>query len=325
MYYPTPDNSQINPPHVTAREMLDHLNLTYKDTFTTGERVILTSYLSLTLLVGLPGNMFVVYVCTKHSTLRLDPVSELFVMQISLSAIMKALTTNVAMLTTHFAQGWVFGDLACEITAFCMSMAATANIIFIMSITCHRFVICTLYPRFRGIRPPLAKTLCLVEWVVSVVAGVLYILANHQLEFEAAAALCIHTHDRLFVELSVVICVVVMVVMIICLNIASLVCSAIRKGTNTSTGNKTVLGLSVCLIVSYVWVPYFMEMVLSDNNLIEMPGGQFVQKLVTHLSVFSVIGNPIVYTLANPKFKLKMKREVRKITQKTSRICNNNS
>ena len=96
-------------------EISDILPLT---SLTPTTHVILIIYNVFVVLVGILGNLVVLYSSLQHQAIKLDPVSLMFVHTLAVSDILLTLTMFLPMLVTLLWRRWVLGPGLCYLVAF---------------------------------------------------------------------------------------------------------------------------------------------------------------------------------------------------------------
>ena len=96
---------------------------------------LLTLYLGLVVLMGLLGNLVVLYCSLVHGDLRLDSASLIFVHSMSVSDIFCVFLFFLPMFTTGLFRKWVLGDLLCWVTGFFKSACVANELLTVVSMS----------------------------------------------------------------------------------------------------------------------------------------------------------------------------------------------
>ena len=96
---------------------------------------LLTLYLGLVVLMGLLGNLVVLYCSLVHGDLRLDSASLIFVHSMSVSDIFCVFLFFLPMFATVLFRKWVLGDLLCWVTGFFKSACVANELLTVLSMS----------------------------------------------------------------------------------------------------------------------------------------------------------------------------------------------
>jgi hypothetical protein len=113
-------------------EISDILPLT---SLTPVTHILLTIYNTAVVLVGILGNLVVLYSSLRHQAIKLDPVSLMFVHTLAVSDILITLLTFLPMLATLIGRRWVLGSELCYLVAFLSSPPLVNEVLTILSIS----------------------------------------------------------------------------------------------------------------------------------------------------------------------------------------------
>ena len=107
--------------------------------------IILILYNVVVVLVGILGNITVLYSSLLFSAIKLDPVSLMFVHTLAVSDILVSIFVFLPMLVTLIWRRWVLGPGVCYLVAFLMSPPIVNEVLTILSIsgnyTCTTLVV----------------------------------------------------------------------------------------------------------------------------------------------------------------------------------------
>ena len=97
--------------------------------------VMLGVYNVFVVLVGVLGNLVVLYSSLRYQAIKLDPVSLMFVHTLAVSDIILTLTMFLPMLVTLLWRRWVLGPGLCYLVAFLSSPPLVNEVLTILSIS----------------------------------------------------------------------------------------------------------------------------------------------------------------------------------------------
>jgi hypothetical protein len=102
---------------------------------TNTSHIILCVYIFLILLVGLLGNLYVLYSSLKHGALHLDAASLVLVHALAVSDITANLLIVLPMFITLVAKRWVLGSGICGLAGFFFTAPLQSNTMIILTAT----------------------------------------------------------------------------------------------------------------------------------------------------------------------------------------------
>ena len=269
----------------------------------TPQLVTLATYNSLATLLGLTGNIIILYSSLRYNAIQLDQISMLFIQNLAVADIFY-IFCNVLPCTITLLKGkYVLGDVYCFISAHLSFCPACLNTLTILTLTAHKLrTVCD--PLHFSVTTRTAKIVILAIWFIATIPMDVSIGFKSKAVFIQNSAKCFSTIYGPGGTSSTVFRVVIgSLIFVPLLGITifnTILCviayrsstrdsaNAARSGTKALT---TVCMLSGVFIIS--WTPYIIYVMWKSEEM----GLIGIQAI----SLDSFV-NPILYTFTNKRF-----------------------
>ena len=257
----------------------------------------------LILMIGLSGNLTVIYGSLRHSALKLDQVLLIFIHNLAVADIINLVVYVFPVLVTFSARQWVLGDAWCYIEAHGTILPGLANTIFVLAITLHRLLLFS-FPT-RTVAPRTAAFIAGAVWTMSAVVHAGF-LAHFgvKVEFLPHIGICVASNVIYNASVPMIIAVFMTILLpLLFITIANaMICViAYRRSTRKRECMKGIMLtflLSGLFIVS--WIPFI------TRSFVALVSPILVRKLdfyAYNCIVINTVANPILYSLTNQRFR----------------------
>ncbi|KAI7812492.1 G-protein coupled receptor 54-like isoform X2 [Triplophysa rosa] len=135
-------------------------------------------FFALIMLVGLVGNLLVIYVVFKNQQMK--TVTNLYIVNLATTDILFLVCCVPFTATLYPLPSWIFGDFMCRLVNYLQQVTAQATCITLSAMSVDRFYV-TVYP-LRSLHhrtPQMALTVCTTVWICSLLLSVPIALYQH--------------------------------------------------------------------------------------------------------------------------------------------------
>ena len=267
-------------------------------------------WVHISIILGITGNIFVLFATTRHKAIKLDEVSIWTIQQLSVADLANCILVLVPIATVLYSDDtWVLGDTFCGVFAIYVYSFTVANIFLINVFSLNKLVRCLL--PLRTLAPSrkqklavtmvtlIASLLCPMWFLYGLYIGNFMEITFFKSQCTCSALFTTQVRDwqkgvPTFLSLSLtgIPCVVLVITN------TFLVVYAMRKSTNTVNRlNHLIVVLVTCTFLFSI-LPSFV-MVLQTNNWSE----NVAVRIAYFLTFINSWSNPVVYLVTNPSFR----------------------
>ncbi|KAG7275069.1 hypothetical protein CRUP_004835 [Coryphaenoides rupestris] len=144
-------------------------------------QVVSASFLSLSFLLGAPGNLLVIWIIWRH----VKPRSHTILLILHLAAADLLVLITLPLWIHSLLHSWVFGQAVCKAITYVVTVSMYSSIFLITLMSVERFV-AVRYPF--AIRSSRTKTILdaslMAAWVLALALGIPVILTQHVAELD---------------------------------------------------------------------------------------------------------------------------------------------
>ena len=257
-------------------------------------RVVLIIINILIVLLGVCGNVSILYLSKKYDALEMDKISVIFLENLAVADILMALMEFLPMLITLIADRWVLGKVLCSFIAYFKTLPTIAKIFLITAVTCHRLHILIKPLRAETLRSRTGHIPALVIWGICFLGGEAMIQYDAKL-FPEAFTCTIQFDNETGLLYGLLVLVSILMLVIVLGNIWLLYSVAKSQG---NVGQRpaviTTMLISGCFVLS--WLPTIVLFVLE----VQYWWFFILQRFTTALNVLI---NPFIYYLSKEYFR----------------------
>ena len=283
---------------------------------TTVQTVSLAIFCFLVVILGLMGNITVLYASLRHNALKLDKVSLIFIHNLAVADIWQTVIMALPTFATYSTRSWVLGRVWCFVHAHLPFAPGAANCLLVLVITLHRVVLFTVPNRAISTR---TATICSVLiWSVAVVVpATTFVINRAKSNFYSDLGVCVSSvvlEKPILFIVNVVLLTLLPLVLITLTNFA--ICFiAINHSTRRDEVRSSIT--LTCLLSGFFivsWLPYVVRTIYaySVNSLVP----QELELLAYNCVSINSFVNPILYSFTNPTFRKYMLGVVSNIGQR---------
>ncbi|KAL5255567.1 hypothetical protein ACHWQZ_G010964 [Mnemiopsis leidyi] len=277
-------------------------------------KLFLGTYNFLVIIIGLFGNLCVLYCSVRHGAISMDDTTLAFIENLALADILISLLYYLPMLVTLVFDRWVFGSTLCWFVGFFSShIPFLAEILVIMSIACYRVWVLKKPPDQRKlVTVTHVKVLISVIWFVVTIPVLYWAIAGAYATYSPMIYICTSSNHiptagtTLYNSTKVFTVVFVAVPMVIVfftsVKIMHTICvHTLSVGVSLMPHIRSIITVNlICWAFLVSYVPIFVMIVLkSTGQYVPLWFGLFQ----TYAKSVHVIINPFIYVATNSRFR----------------------
>ncbi|AAR07369.1 7L [Yaba monkey tumor virus] len=261
-------------------------------------------------ILGLSGNMLVIYVLT--SCRKLKTVTDIFLINLAISDLLFVMSFPFQI---HYQlDQWIFGNFTCKIVSGFYYVGFYSGMFFVTVMSVHRYIsiVHVAYSlKIKNIKTGYVVSLSV--WILAIILTTPLIVV-YQVEKHHDTLICYALYDnkafvwKLFInfEINVIGMLIPLVILLYCY-IKILI--RLKKYNNKSKLRAIKLVLIIVLLNILFWIPFNVVLFLTSMQSLGFLNGCEIFKKITYaLYVTGIISsshcciNPIIYSLAGEKF-----------------------
>uniref|UniRef100_A0A8C1PYH6 G-protein coupled receptors family 1 profile domain-containing protein n=1 Tax=Cyprinus carpio TaxID=7962 RepID=A0A8C1PYH6_CYPCA len=288
----------------------------YYDILENPMRVISLVFYYLTLILGVPGNAFVVYVAGLKMKRTVNTV---WFLNLSIADLFCCLSTLYYVIESKFDDYWPYGSTTCKIFHFVMLMNMFASVFTLNLISLDRFtqVITPVWAQnHRSLF--IARLSCAGAWILALILSLPFMISR-TIDTENNKTYCLHyqhdsNHFEMYNRLSVIRFVFGFLIPLICITTCYGFIARKLGRSHFHSGRAFRIMLAVIVAFFLCWLPYHIV------DLIIMYGGETsfsvalaLDPLAVSLAYFNSCLNPILYVFMGQDFKRNIKLSLRRV------------
>ncbi|XP_026234384.1 leukotriene B4 receptor 1-like [Anabas testudineus] len=277
------------------------------DDFDTGTLVACV-ILGLSFLVGVPGNLLVIWTILKHVKQR----SHTIVLILHLAAADLLVVVTLPLWIYSLARSWVFGEASCKAMVYTVSVCMFSSIFFITLMSVARFL--SIYYPFKMMHWKTKSAMNIspaVLWLLALLLGVPSAVTQTLNDIDGTEQ-CFSKEFSSVIQAILFLCleilggfVIPLIILIICY---CLVAAKLQKMTFNSKQKSMFLVHTVVIVFSLCWLPYHIINIIdfvcvlgsgTDHNCVP----QSIVFSSGALVFISSSVNPVLYCFFASNFK----------------------
>ncbi|XP_059401165.1 C3a anaphylatoxin chemotactic receptor-like [Carassius carassius] len=282
-------------------------------------RVISLVFFYLTLILGVPGNAFVVYVAGLKMKRTVNTVGFL---NLAIADFFCCLSTLYYVIESDFVDYWPYGSTTCKIFHFVMLITMFASVFTLNLISLDRFTL-VITPVWAQNHRSLfmARLSCAGAWILALIISLPFMMSR-EIYTENNETYCVHyqvdeEHSERYRRLSVIRFVFGFLVPLMCITTCYGFIARKLGRRHFHSGRAFRVMLAVIVTFFLCWLPYHIV------DLIIMYGDQSsyfvalaVDPLAVSLAYFNSCLNPILYVFMGQDFKSTVKLSLRRVFER---------
>ena len=275
-------------------------------TLTTSQIVPLWIYCFLILVLGVIGNLLVIYSTFRYNSIRLDRISLLLVQNLAIADFIYVILITLPVLVTYSAGGWVLGEGWCWAMSQLTFIPGTVNTLTVLAITLNRLR--TIMSGNCYVSVVAGRVLIVCIWIISLLGTIISLSYASSSVFSPTAARCNSSIYRdpeggpVFIVAATGLLIIVPVLLItlgnIIIGLTFLAPSSTHSTWDRREGIATVIAISVLFIAS--WTPLILFTFYRIRRRKPVPS--HLDLLAFHFIFLNIAGNPILYMITNKRF-----------------------
>ncbi len=291
----------------------------YYDILESPMRVSSLVFYYLTLILGVPGNAFVVYVAGFKMKRTVNTVGFL---NLAIADLLCCLSTLYYVIESTFDEHWPFGSIMCKIFHFIMLITMFASVFTLNLISLDRFtqVITPVWAQnHRSLF--IARLSCAVAWILASILSLPFMMLRETYT-ENNKTYCLHfQHDldgyKMYRKLSVIRFVFGFLVPLICITTCYGFIAHKLGRSHFHSGRAFRIMLAVIVAFFLCWLPYHtVDLIIMYGEESSSYVALAVDPLAVSLAYFNSCLNPILYVFMGQDFKSNVKHSLRRVFER---------
>ncbi|XP_051765723.1 C3a anaphylatoxin chemotactic receptor [Ctenopharyngodon idella] len=281
-------------------------------------RVISLVVYSLTFLLGVPGNIFVVYFAGMKMK---RTVNTIWFLNLATADLLCCLSIPFSMAEILLDRHWPYGSVMCKILPSVIVINMFASVFTLNLISLDRFtqVITPVWAQnHRNLF--LARLSCVVAWVLALVLSLPFMILRHTFtdEYLNTTHCTFHGEDDDYTKsgtLSIIRFVFGFLIPLICITSCYGIIAHKLGRSNFRSGRAFRIMLAVIVAFFLCWLPYHMvDLIVWYGE--ESSVSTTLDPLAISLAYINSCLNPILYVFMGQDFKSKVKLSLRRVFER---------
>ncbi|KAK9968725.1 hypothetical protein ABG768_003033 [Culter alburnus] len=283
-------------------------------------RVISLVVYSLTFLLGVPGNIFVVYIAGMKMK---RTVNTIWFLNLATADLLCCLSIPFSIAEILLDHHWPYGSVMCKILPFVIAVNMFASVFFLSLISLDRFtqVITPVWAQnHRNLF--LARLSCVVAWVLALVLSLPLMILGHTFTdeyFNTTHCTFLANEEDVSTSglLSIIRFVFGFLIPFICITSCYGIIARKLGRSNFHSGRAFRIMLAVIVAFFLCWLPYHMvDLIIWYGDDSSFLTALAVYPLAISLTYFNSCLNPILYVFMGQDFKNKVKLSLRHVFER---------
>ncbi|XP_048037783.1 C3a anaphylatoxin chemotactic receptor-like [Megalobrama amblycephala] len=280
-------------------------------------RVISLVVYSLTFLLGVPGNIFVVYIAGAKIK---RTVNTTWFLNLATADLLCCLSIPFSMAEILLGRHWPYGSVMCKILPFVKAVNMFASVFTLNLISLDRFtqVITPVWAQnHRNLF--LARLSCVVAWVLALVLSLPFMILRQTFTKYSDTTYCVYyKYDSTTLGLLRIIRFVFgFLIPLICITSCYGIIARKLGRSHFHSGRAFRIMLAVIVALILCWLPYHMVSLIKwYGEKSSVLAASAVGPLAISLAYFNSCLNPILYVFMGQDFKNKVKLSLRRVFER---------
>ncbi|XP_052463605.1 C3a anaphylatoxin chemotactic receptor-like [Carassius gibelio] len=282
-------------------------------------RVISLVFFSLTLILGVPGNAFVVYVAGLKMKRTVNTVGFL---SLAISDLLCCLLTIYYLIGSKFDDYWPYGSTSCKIFHFVLHITMFASVFTLNLISLDRFAL-VITPVWAHNHRSLfiARLSCAAAWILALIISLPFMMSR-EIYTENNETYCVHyqadfVHLKMYRRLSIIRFVFGFLVPLMCITTSYGFIARKLGRRHFNSGRAFRIMLAVILAFFLCWLPYhIVDLIIIYREKSSSLVAFAVDPLAVALAYFNSCLNPILYVFMGQDFKSNVKLSLRRVFER---------
>uniref|UniRef100_A0A8C2PXW2 G-protein coupled receptors family 1 profile domain-containing protein n=1 Tax=Cyprinus carpio TaxID=7962 RepID=A0A8C2PXW2_CYPCA len=280
-------------------------------------KVISLVFYYLTLILGVPGNVFVMYVAGLMMKRTVNTVGFL---NLAIADLLCCLSTLYYVTESTFNENWPYGSIMCKILTFIMVITMFASIFTLNLISLDRFVQ-VITPVWAQNHRSLfiARLSCATAWILASILSLPFMMLRETGNNKTYCRLYRRNeeHFELYGRLSIIRFVFGFLVPLICITTCYGLIARKLGRSHFHSGRAFRIMFAVIVAFFLCWLPYHILLLIimygeKSSSLVAVA----VNPLSVSLAYFNSCLNPVLYVFMGQDFKSNVKLSLRRVFER---------
>uniref|UniRef100_A0A672NGH1 G-protein coupled receptors family 1 profile domain-containing protein n=1 Tax=Sinocyclocheilus grahami TaxID=75366 RepID=A0A672NGH1_SINGR len=273
----------------------------------------------LTLILGVPGNAFVVYVAGLKMKRTVNTVGFL---NLAIADLLCCLSALYYVTESAFNEDWPYGSIMCKILHFIMLITMFASVFTLSLISLDRFTL-VITPVWAQNHRSLfiARLSCAAAWILASVLSLPFMMLRETYT-ENNKTYCLHfqhdeDHFKLYRRLSIIRFVFGFLVPLVCITTCYGFIARKLGRSHFHSGRAFHIMLSVIVAFFLCWLPYhIVDLIIMYGEESSSSVASAVDPLAISLAYVNSCLNPVLYVFMGQDFKSNVKLSLRRVFER---------
>ncbi|XP_059401163.1 C3a anaphylatoxin chemotactic receptor-like [Carassius carassius] len=284
-------------------------------------RVISLVFFYLTLILGVPGNAFVVYVAGLKMKRTVNTVGFL---NLAIADLLCCLSTLYYVIESKFNEHWPYGSIMCKIFHFVLHITMFASVFTLNLISLDRFTL-VITPVWAQNHRSLfmARLSCAGAWILALILSLPFMILR-EIKTVNNNTYCLHYqrdidryYFKMYRRISVIRFVFGFLVPLMCITTCYGFIARKLGRSHFHSGRAFRIMLAVIVAFFLCWLPYhIVDLIImygeDSSSLVALA----VDPLAVSLAYFNSCLNPILYAFMGHDFKSNVKLSLRRVFER---------
>ncbi|XP_059401110.1 C3a anaphylatoxin chemotactic receptor-like [Carassius carassius] len=282
-------------------------------------RVISLVFFYLTLILGVPGNAFVVYVAGLKMKRTCNTVVFL---NLAIADLLCCFLTLYYVIESKFDDYWPYGSTTCKIFHFVLLISMFASVFTLNLISLDRFTL-VITPVWAQNHRSLfmARLSCAGAWILALIISLPFMMSR-EIYTENNETYCVHyqvdeEHSEMYRRLSVIRFLFGFLVPLMCITTCYGFIARKLGRSHFHSGRAFRVMLAVIVAFFLCWLPYhIVDLIIIYGDQSSYFVALAVDPLAVSLAYFNSCLNPILYVFMGQDFKSNVKLSLRRVFER---------
>ncbi|XP_042621695.1 C3a anaphylatoxin chemotactic receptor-like [Cyprinus carpio] len=282
-------------------------------------RVISLVVFYLTLILGVPGNVFVVYVAGLKMKRTVNTVGFL---NLAIADLLCCLSTLYYVIESNFDDYWPYGSITCKILQFVTHITMFASVFILNLISLDRFtqVITPVWAQnHRSLF--IARLSCAGAWILALILSLTFMMSKETYKKNSKTNCKDYETDsdnsEMYRRISVIRFVFGFLIPLICITTCYGFIARKLGRSHFHSGRAFRIMLAVIVSFFLCWLPYhIVDLIIMYGEESNSSVALALDPLAVSLAYFNSCLNPILYVFMGQDFKSNVKLSLRRVFER---------
>lgn len=279
-------------------------------------QVIYSGLIAFLLVVGIPGNLLVIYVVGRYTAMQ--TTTNLYLMSLSIADLLH-LVQIIFVISVVYKEHFIFGKWLCKLH-LTLEAANSLAVTFILTATSIDRYLAVCHPiKSQVIRSPkVTRKIIVLIWIICLLllsplfiyAGLTTSTKNNETVYQCQVHLeekhLIFTQYTFVLGFAIPVCAISVFYFLVISKLRNINRANISRSKDRRDSVHRIIRMILALIVIYIalWFPYWIHQWTINYNIIKAPYNFYVGLIAQFLVYLNSSINPILYAFLSQNFRV---------------------